>query len=144
MVVKGDQGQWLQAKARQLKERALGTADATRRKQFLLIATEYQKLARQEDGGVALDVIERSIAPGSRAPRVGVVTRLRFGAQPTTAVNIDGPTAPAGRSLRWFERPEIVDLAIWALLALIAFGLLLMPGDQTALGLREVFDLLAE
>src|SRR5690349_19524744 len=46
MVTEAEDGKWLLEKARQLKERALGTADITRRKQFLLIATEYQKLAR--------------------------------------------------------------------------------------------------
>ena len=142
MVVEGEDGKWLLAKARQLKERALGTADTTRRKQFLLIATEYQKLAHQEDGGLALDAIERAIKPSNRTPRLGVVTQLPFVPQPATTLNIDGPPAPAGRSVRWFKRPEVVDMVIWAFLALVAFGLLLMPGDQTALGLREVFELL--
>lgn len=142
MAVEGDQGRWLRAKAQQLKERALGTADTTRRKQFLLIATEYQKLARQEDGALALGVIERAIAPSDRTSHLGVVTRLRSASQQTTAMNPHVAAAPAGRPLHWFRWHEAVDVAIWAVLALVAFALLLMPGDQTTRGLQEAFELL--
>jgi hypothetical protein len=141
MVIEGDQGQWLLAKAQQLKGRALGTADRARRKQFLLIATEYQKLAQQENGGIALDV-ERVVPTNTRTPQVGVVIPLRLTPQRKPAVSSN--VVARSRFLRAFRRPEIVNLTIWAIFALISFILLLAPGDQTAQGLRDLLDIFTQ
>ena len=141
MAIEGDQSQWLLAKARQLKERALGTADRTRRKHFLLIASEYQKLAQQEDGAIALNLVARALLPNDGTSHSGVVTRLSF-APPQIPANNTTPAAPLMRGMRALRRPEVLDAAIWAVLALVAFVLLLLPGDQTAQGLHEVFELL--
>jgi hypothetical protein len=143
MAIEGDQSQWLLAKARQMKERALGTADRTRRKQFLLIASEYQKLAQQEDGAIALNVITRALAPNDRTSHSGVVLRLGFAPPQMPATNTT-PGAPLVRAMRALRRPEVLDAAIWAVLALVAFGLLLFPGDQTTQGLHELFELIAD
>ena len=140
MTVEGEQGRWLLAKAQQLKERALGTADRTRRKQFLLIATEYQKLARQEDGGIALGVVDRM---GNRSPELGIVTSLPVAPRPVPTATSDTPARPLPRLWHAFRRPEIVDVTIWAILVVISFALLLAPGDQTTQGLKEIIDLLA-
>src|SRR5215469_8400572 len=123
MAIEEGQGQRLQAKARQLKERALGTADITRRKQFLLIASEYEKLAQHENGCVVLEAFDREIAPNNRAPHLGVVTWLRFATQPTPDTIRDVAAVPRGRSLRKFRRQELTDVVIWAILALIAFAI---------------------
>lgn len=144
MAAEGDQGKLLLAKAQQLKERALGTADTTRRKQFLLIATEYQKLARQDDGGIMLGVVARA---KKRTPELGVVTELRFAPQrlpAATSANSNVPARSLSRFWRVFRRPEVIDVTIWAILVVISFALLLAPGDQTAQGLKEIFDLLAD
>lgn len=141
MTVEGEQGRWLLAKAQQLKERALGTADRTRRKQFLLIATEYQKLARQEDGGIELGVVDRM---GSRSSELGIVTSLRLTPRSVHAANTDTSARRFTRFWDAFRRPEIVDVTIWAILVVISFALLLAPGDQTTQGLRAVFNLFAD
>ena len=141
MTVEGEQGRWLLAKAQQLKERALGTSDRTRRKQFLLIATEYQKLAGQEDGGIALGVVDRI---GTRSPELGIVTSLRLMPRSVPAANTDAPARPLARLWNAFRRPEVANVTIWAILVAISFALLLAPGDQTTQGLKEIFDLLAE
>jgi hypothetical protein len=141
----GDETQWLHAKARQLKERALSTADKTRRQQLLLIATEYQKLAQREEGGVELHFFGRAATTGSgRAAQLGIVTSLGVTPRQTPFGNSDVTAPTLERSFRPFRRIEVLSLAIWAVLALIAFALLLIPGDQTALGLREAFDLLID
>lgn len=50
-LLDSEDDQWLVAKAHALKEQAIATADRRRRRQFLLIAAEYQKLARQFKSG---------------------------------------------------------------------------------------------
>lgn len=144
MATEEDQSEPLLAKARQLKERALGTADRTRRKQFLLIATEYQKLAKQEDGSIAVDLGERVVPTNSSTPQVEVIRTLRLVTQRKPALNSRSPAQPLPRFLRALRRPEIVNLTIWAILAVISFALLLAPGDQTAQGLRDLLDSLMQ
>jgi len=144
MTTEEDQVQWRLAKARQLKELALGTADRTRRKQFLLIATEYQKLAQQDDGGIALGIADRMAIPTNTSTRVGVVTTLRLAPRRPAAADSKVPPRQLSSFLRAFRLPRIADLTIWAILAVISFALLLAPGDQTAQGLQAVFDLLSD
>ena len=137
MAGERDRGQWLLAKAKQLKERALETPDRLRRKHFLLIATEYQKLAQQEGALIDLNGVERALA--ATMPQGGVVTRLQMAhRQTSTAVTRDVPEGRFGRSGHALRRPEAVDMAIWAFLALVAFVMLLAPGDQTMQGLETV------
>jgi hypothetical protein len=143
MTIEENEGRWLRAKSRQLKERALGTADRTRRQQFLLIATEYQKLAQLNEGSASLDMVKRAIvSENGRGSRVGVVTQLRLQPRQRPMVDRDIRAGRLARAWSALSRAESRDVAIWAVLMLIAFALVLMPGDQTALGLRELLELL--
>jgi hypothetical protein len=137
-------GRWPLAKARQLKEQALRTSDQTRRKHFLLIAAEYQKLARQEDGAVALAGVERLGLPRSNdAPQRGVVTKLRL-APRQQRLESNVPARPFAYFVQAFHRREIVVLTICAILVAISFTLVLIPGDQTMGGLRQLLSGLAD
>jgi hypothetical protein len=141
MVIEADQGQWLLAKARQLKERALGTADRTRRKQFLLIATEYQKLAQIDaptDGAIGVRKIAASTNVAGVSPR-GQIAHLRPEALSAA------PTRSEARIEEVDEvqqRDHLIDLVVMAVVTILAFALVLIPGDQTEGGLRTIFDAL--
>jgi hypothetical protein len=139
MVIEADQGQWLLAKARQLKERALGTADRTRRKQFLLIATEYQKLAQIDtptEGAIGINKIAASTNVAGMSTR-GQIAHLR-----PEALSV----APIHSEVRIEEvddvqqRGRLIDLVVMAVVTVLAFALVLIPGDQTEGGLRTIFD----
>jgi hypothetical protein len=146
-VPDGSEGQWLLAKARELKEQALATADRTRRNQFLLIATEYQKLAEVGDPPKRLP---GSFVHGLQNQRTVLATsdRGRIARLPVTHRERkpigDVATYPADGAGRTGASTQTTDLMIWTILALIALSLVLIPGDQTAGGLRAVFDLLTE
>lgn len=143
-VVEEKEDQWLTAKAQQLKERALRTADRTRRKQFLLIATEYQKLARQ-DGAAALAMVEGAAARRKeRIAEADIVTQLRLTPQETAAAKRSLPEKPLDSAQPGFRRREVAEMAIWTILAVITLVLLLTPGDQTAQGLTAMVQLFSE
>lgn len=143
IVIGEGSSQWL-TKSQQLKERAVATADRTRRKHLLLIAAEYQKLACQEDGGLALASFERLARAriDSEAP-LGVVATLPVTPRRQQAVS-DIAATRLTRLASLFRRPGVVQLTIWVILVLISFVLLLAPGDQTIEGLHELLRLLAE
>ena len=129
MVIEADQGQWLLAKARQLKERALGTADRTRRKQFLLIATEYQKLVAPTN-----NVIEFSITKNvTEDSRRGVIAYLRLDSVAPTH-----PQAPVDEAEQVQQRSHLIYLVVLTVVTLAALTLVLVPGDQTEDGLRTL------
>lgn len=137
MVIDGDQGQRLLAKARQLKERALGTADRTRRKQLLLIATEYQKLARVAAPNSAIGLSEfagsRNVTGGFPRGQIAVLRPDLLPAAPAhTEIQID-KAEQARQPIRF------IDLVVLAVVTLVAFALVLIPGDQTLGGLYAIF-----
>jgi len=124
MAIEGEDSKWLLAKARQLKERALGTTDSTRRKQFLLIAAEYQKLAHvvaPSDGALTTNVTGASMR--------GRIAYLR----PEAPVHSED-TGHVQQSSR------LSGLVVLAVVTLLAFGLVLIPGDQTEGGLHTIFS----
>jgi hypothetical protein len=146
-VPDGSEGQWLLAKARELKEQALATADRTRRNQFLLIATEYQKLAQVGDPPKRLPETFVYGLPNQRTtietPSHGRIAQLPVAHRERKPIR-NGATSATGRAGRPRASTHTADLMIWTILALIALSLVLVPGDQTADGLRVVFDLLTE
>lgn len=135
MTIEGDQGRRLLAKARQLKERALGTADGTRRKQFLLIANEYEKLVEIDR---RVPVIKRlnsgDITGGSPQHNIA---HLRPKSIPAAAVHSEPHITDAEQG---HQSTRVLELVLWAIVTLIAFSLVLIRGDQTLGGLRTIID----
>jgi hypothetical protein len=146
-VPDGSEGQWLLAKARELKIQALATADRTRRDQFLLIATEYQKLAKIGDRAKGLPQSFVYGLPNQRTmietPNRGRIAQLPVTHRERKPIR-DVATSAPDRAGRKRASTQTTDLLIWTILALIALSLVLIPGDQTADGLRGVFELLMD
>ena len=133
MTIEGDQGQRLLAKARQLKERALGTADRTRRKQFLLIANEYEKLA-DIDSPVSVIKLVDSTNITSGSPQY-TIARLRPKSIPAAPVHSELRTKDTEQA---HQSTKVLDLVLWIVVTLVALALVLAPGDQTLGGLRTI------
>jgi hypothetical protein len=146
-VSDGSEGQWLLAKARELKIQALATADRTRRDQFLLIATEYQKLAKIGDRAKGLPQSFVYGLPNQRTmietPNRGRIAQLPVTHRERKPIR-DVATSAPDRAGRKRASTQTTHLLIWTILALIALSLVLIPGDQTADGLRGVFELLMD
>jgi hypothetical protein len=125
-----DERTWLLAKALTLKEHAIGTADRTSRTHLLRLAGEYQKLAHARvPAGKA--PAEEPVSPeadgyGARTPSAKLLPQTKSRAKS------DADTA------KHRKRADLYGIMLLIVLTLLAFTLVMMPGDQTLEALRAI------
>jgi hypothetical protein len=125
-----DEKTWLLAKARTLKEHAIGTADRTSRAHLLKLAGECQKLAH---AGLPAG---NALASDRIPPEVD-----RYGERPSPAKRLSHSRSRAKSSAdtdNRSKRADIYGIMLLGVLTLLAFTLVMIPGDQTLEGLRAL------